>query len=180
MRMQSIKRVLAGMVMAATLAAAPAAIAAVDMFLKLDGIDGESADKAHKGEIDVLAWSWGASANASARGNSAGCVNVQDISFTKFVDKASPKLMEKIATGRVIPKAKLTVRKAGDSASEYIVLEMSNLFVTSISMGGSGGEDRLTENVSMNFASMKFTYTPQDEQGKPGNPVASNIAGTCR
>ncbi|HYZ71955.1 MAG TPA: type VI secretion system tube protein Hcp, partial [Chthoniobacterales bacterium] len=68
---------------------------AVDMFLKINGVDGESKDKAHSKQIDVLAWSWGLSNTGSAHvggGAGSGKVNVQDISITKWVDSASPKL----------------------------------------------------------------------------------------
>src|SRR5262245_21929107 len=101
---------------------------AVDMFLKLDKIDGESADKAHKGEIDVLAWSWGASNSGSAHmggGAGAGKVNVQDISFTKYIDKSSPSLFLSCANGKHIPTATLVVRKAGEKPLEYLKLELT-------------------------------------------------------
>ena len=174
MRVQQIMSVVTGMVMVATLAASPVASAAVDMFMKLDGIPGESTDSVHAGEIDVLAWSWGA-----AKSSKPNCVSVQDISFTHFVDAATPKLIADLGTGQTIPNAKLTVRKAGGTPLEYIVLEMSNVLVSSVSTGGSGGEDRLTENVTLNFATMKFTYTPQLASGLPGTPGVANIAGTC-
>ena len=89
---------------------------AVDMFLKLDGIDGESVDDSHAKEIDILAWSWGMSQSGtfhSGAGGGAGKANFQDISITKYVDKASATLMTKIATGDHVAKARLTVRKAG-------------------------------------------------------------------
>ncbi|HYN78560.1 MAG TPA: type VI secretion system tube protein Hcp, partial [Lamprocystis sp. (in: g-proteobacteria)] len=69
---------------------------AVDMFLKLEGVTGESQDKTHTGEIDVLAWSWGLSQSGTFHtggGGGAGKVNVQDLSFTKYIDKSSPNLM---------------------------------------------------------------------------------------
>ena len=106
--------VVTGMVMVATLAASPVASAAVDMFMKIDQIPGESRDSVHKNEIDVLAWSWGA-----AKPPSKSCVSVQDISFTKYVDAASPKLIAAVGTGQPIPTAKLIVRKAGDIPFEY-------------------------------------------------------------
>ena len=69
---------------------------AVDMFLKLDGVTGESKDKVHSKEIDVLVWSWGMTNDGSAQiggGAGSGKVNVQDIAITKFVDSSSPQLM---------------------------------------------------------------------------------------
>ena len=147
---------------------------AVDMFLKIATVDGESRDSKHSKEIDVLAWSWGMSNSGSAHvggGAGAGKVNVQDVSFTKYVDSASPKLMKACADGSHFADALLTVRKAGGTPVEYIKIKMSEVFVTAVSTGGSGGEDRLTENVSLNFAKVNVDYTPQDEKGKPGTAI---------
>src|SRR5437763_13199723 len=119
---------------------------AVDMFLKIDGVDGESKDKKNSKQIDVLAWSWGMSNSGSAHvggGAGAGKVNVQDVSVTKYVDSSSPKLMLACCNGTHYANALLTVRKAGgDSPVEYIKIKMEEVFITSVSTGGSGGEDR--------------------------------------
>lgn len=141
---------------------------AVDMFIKIAGIDGESKDKAHANEIDVLAWSWGMSQSGTFHvggGGGAGKVNVQDLSLTKWVDAASPTLMLKCSNGEHIDDAVLVVRKAGKEALEYIKITMTKVMVTSLSTGGSGGEDRLTENVTLNFAHVKVEYVPQDDKG---------------
>jgi len=141
---------------------------AVDMFLKIEGVDGESADKAHAKEIDVLAFSWGMSQSGSmhiAGGGGTGKVNVQDMSITKYLDKASTVLMQKCCTGKHFPKATLTCRKAGDKPVEYFIVTMEEVLVTSISEGGSGGEDAQTENISLNFAKVKVKYTPQKADG---------------
>jgi type VI secretion system secreted protein Hcp len=144
---------------------------AVDMFLNLgDTIKGETQDKTQKaaGDIDVLAWSWGASNSGSFHaggGGGAGKANFQDISITKYLDKASPALLIALAKGSHIPVAKLLVRKAGDGQQKYLELTMTKVLVTSVSTGGSGGEDRLTENVSLNFAEVKFEYFLQNEKG---------------
>lgn len=144
---------------------------AVDMFLLLDGIKGESADKTHKGEIDVLAWSWGLSNSGSfhqGEGGGAGKANFQDISVTKYVDKATADLLYASASGKHVAKAKLTVRKAGENPLEYLTFEFENILVSSVSTGGSGGEDRLTENVSLNFAKIKMKYWTQGAKGAKG------------
>ncbi|MBL0419613.1 type VI secretion system tube protein Hcp [Ramlibacter sp. AW1] len=142
---------------------------AVDMFLKIEGIEGESADKDHSKSIDVLAWSWGLSNSGSAHvggGSGAGKVNVQDLSFTKYIDKASTALMLHASNGKHVDKATLTVRKAGgDKPVEYLKIIMEQVMVTSLSTGGSGGEDRLTENVTLNFAKVKVEYNPQSKAG---------------
>lgn len=144
---------------------------AVDMFLKLEGITGEAQDDKHKEEIDVLAWSWGASQSGTTHtggGSGAGKVSVQDISVTKYVDQASPTLLKFCATGKHISKGKLTVRKAGENPLEYIKIEIKDIIVTHVSTGGSGGEDRLTENVTLNFREFKYIYTTQDKGGGSG------------
>jgi type VI secretion system secreted protein Hcp len=149
---------------------------AVDMFMKFDGdmYKGESRDKTHGGEIDVLAWSWGMSNSGTAHvggGAGAGKANVQDLSFTKYVDASSAALMLACCVGTHIPTATLVVRKAGTTPVEYIVITLTECLITAVSTGGSGGEDRLTENVTVNFAKAKFSYTEQDATGKPKTPA---------
>ena len=148
---------------------------AVDMFIKIADIEGEAKDKKHAKEIDVLAWSWGASQSGSFHsggGGGAGKANFQDISFTKYVDTSTTKLMKAVAAGDHIKDAKLTVRKAGgDNPIEYLIITMTDVMVTSYSTGGSGGEDRLTENVTLNFAKVETEYTPQDAKGGAGSPL---------
>ena len=98
---------------------------AVDMFIKIKGIDGESMDDKHKKEIDVLAWSWGASQSGSAHmggGAGAGKVNVQDLSFTKYIDSASHALLLACCNGEHLGEAVFVVRKAGKDPLEYIKL----------------------------------------------------------
>jgi type VI secretion system secreted protein Hcp len=144
---------------------------AVDMFIKIGKLEGESKDSKHGKEIDVLAWSWGASNSGSAHvggGMGAGKVNVQDLSFTKYIDKSSPDLMLFCCNGKHIPEAKLVVRKAGETPLDYLTITMNDLIVTSVSTGGSGGEDRLTENVTLNFAKVKVNYVEQTEKGSAG------------
>lgn len=144
---------------------------AVDMFLKLDGIKGESVDSKHKDEIAVLAWSWGMSNSGSAHlggGAGSGKVNVQDLSLTKYIDVSSPDLMLSSCNGKHIAKAQLTVRKAGENALEYLIIKLEDILVASVSTGGSGGEDRLTENITLNFAKVDVEYTQQDAKGGAG------------
>jgi type VI secretion system secreted protein Hcp len=161
---------------------------AVDMFLNLGAtIKGETKDSAQKaaGDIDVLAWSWGASNSGSFHtggGGGAGKANFQDISVTKYLDKASPALLIALAKGSHITTATLLVRKAGEGQQKYLEITMNKVLVTSVSTGGSGGEDRLTENVTLNFAEVKFEYFLQTEKGVTASggvfnwDIAANIA----
>ncbi len=143
---------------------------AVDMFLKLDDIKGESLDKVHKDQIDVLSWSWGMSNSGTTHmggGGGSGKCNVQDLSVTKYVDAASHALLLACSNGHHHKQANLYVRKAGgkNAPVEYIKIEMKEVMIVSVSTGGSGGEDRLTENVTLNFAHVKYEYTPQKADG---------------
>ena len=144
---------------------------AVDIFLKIDGIKGESKDSKHKDEIDVLSWSWGVSQSGTAHmggGAGAGKVNVQDLSFTHYVDKSSTALLLHCFNGKHIKKAKLTVRKAGEKPLEYMTIEMEDLLVSHVSESGSGGGDRLIESVGLNFAKVKAEYQEQKADGFGG------------
>jgi type VI secretion system secreted protein Hcp len=143
---------------------------ATDMTIKIDGIKGESKLKDHTDEIDLLAWSWGQSQSGTfggGGGGGAGKVTAQDLSLQKYVDKSSPELLLACANGKHIKDAVLTVRKAGEKPLEYITITVEKILVTSISTGGSGGEDRLTESVTLNFAKMKIEYQEQDDTGSP-------------
>jgi len=146
-----------------------------DAFLKIKGVDGESADAKHKKEIDVLSWSWGISNSASAHvggGAGSGKANVHDISVTKWVDAASTPLMLACASGKHFDEALLTVRKAGgDNPVEYLKIKMQTVFISSVQHGGSTGDDRHSENVTLNFAKVNVDYTPQDEKGAAGTAI---------
>ena len=165
---------------------------AVDMFLKLGDIAGDSADavkappskKEHKGEIDVLAWSWGMSQSASTHfgaGGGTGKVNVQDLSITKRIDKSSPNLVKFCCQGKHFPEATLTVRKAGELPVEYYVIKMKDIIISSVQTGGSGGGDQLTEQLSLNFAEFEVIFTEQDQKGNATTsiPGGFNIAGNA-
>lgn len=151
---------------------------AVDMFLVIEGeISGETQDSVYgpKKGMDILAWSWGMSQSGSFHtggGGGAGKASFQDISVTKWVDKASPVLMLYCANGDHFESAKLVVRKAGKTPLEYIIIDMKQVLITSVSTGGSGGEDRLTENISLNFAEVAVTYTEQKADGTAGDKPA--------
>jgi type VI secretion system secreted protein Hcp len=138
------------------------------MFVDMGSIKGESRDKENKDKIDILAWSWGMSQSGTTHtggGGGAGKANFQDLSFTKYIDSSSNALMNALAQGKHLEKVELLVRKAGEGQQKYLGITMEEVLVTSISTGGSGGEDRLTENVTLNFGKVSFAYTPQDSKG---------------
>ncbi len=144
---------------------------AVDMFLKLEPIKGESQDDKHKDEIDILNWTWGMSQSGTTHtgtGSGGGKVSVQDLTFTHWVDKASADLYQCCCTGKHIQEGTLVCRKAGGKPLDYIIIKMNDILVTHVSTGGSHGEDRLTENVTLNFAKFKLEYVQQLANGAAG------------
>jgi len=157
---------------------------AVDMFLKIDDIKGESIDAKHADWIDVLSWSWGMTQSGTtltSQGGGAGQVNVQDLTFTKYVDTSSPNLLKFCCMGKHFKEAKLTVRKAGGTPLEYLKITMHDLLVSAYTTGGSGGQDRVTENVTLNFAQFNVEYTPQKTDGSGGATISQkwNIPKNC-
>lgn len=150
-------------------------MAAVDYFLKLDGVEGESTDAKHKNEIEVESWSWGATNSGSSHqpgaGSGAGKVTMQDFHFVMKVNKATPKLMLACATGQHIKKAVLSARKAGGEQQDYLIVTMSDLLCSSYNTGGSAGDVIPVDQVSLNFSKIEYEYKPQDATGKVGSPV---------
>ena len=160
---------------------------AVDQFLVIEGVKGETTDSVYKKKngIDVLAWSWGMSQSGSfhhGSGGGAGKASFQDISVTKYVDSSSPNLMLFCANGKHYASAEMIIRKAGEDAQEYLKIKFTDVLVTSISTGGSGGEDRLTENVTLNFAKVEYNYRAQKQDGTLDTaiPFKWDIAGNVK
>ncbi|WP_157314518.1 type VI secretion system tube protein Hcp [Chitinibacter sp. GC72] len=139
-----------------------------DMFLKIDGIEGESLDSTHTNEIELLTLDWGMSQGASMHagtGGGAGKVSVDDLVFTHSVDKASPILMQVCMSGKHIPKAVLTVRKAGEKPLEFYKVTMTDVMVTNVQPSGSNNGGGLIETVGLAFSKVKIEYQPQGADG---------------
>jgi type VI secretion system secreted protein Hcp len=150
---------------------------AFDAFLKIEGIDGESTDQQHKGEIDVFSWSWGATqaiAAGTGGGGTAGKVSMQDFHFTTRVNKASPVLFASCASGKHIDTATLSVRKAGDRSYDYIKITLSDVLVSGYLPAGAP-DDAASEEVSLNFAKIEFEYVPQNADGSVASSVKSSF-----
>ena len=144
-------------------------MAAVDYFIKFDGIKGESADAKHKDEVDIESWSWGetrAGAAGSGSGRGAGKVSMQDFHFVMRLNKATPALMKACATGEHIKTATLTSRKSGKQQQEYLIIKLHDVLVSSYQTGGSEGGDILPiDQVSFNFSKIEFEYKAQKPDG---------------
>ena len=157
---------------------------AVDMFLKLDGIKGESGDHKHKDESHIESFSWGMSqggGHATGGGGGTGKVHVHDISITKFVDKSTPALMLACCGGKHIPNGLITVRKAGEKPVEYLKIKLVDILISGVQEAGHGS-DLLTENVTLNFAKFHLEYTEQapDGTGKPGGEMGWDVKANIK
>jgi len=150
-------------------------MALVDYFLKIEGIDGESADHKHKGSIDIESWSWGETQSGTfghSGGGGAGKVSMQDFHFVAKSSKASPKLMLACADGEHIKKAVLTCRKAGKDQQEYLKITLSDVLVSSYQTGGTASSNILpVDQFSLNFAKMEKEYKEQKSDGTLGGTV---------
>ena len=149
-------------------------MAAVDYFIKFDGIKGESADAKHKDEIDVESWSWGETHAGRARGGGggAGKVSMQDFQFVTRLNRASPGLMKACATGEHIKEATLSARKAGKGQQDYLTFKFHDVLISSFQTGGSESASiNPTDQVSFNFQKVEMEYKPQKPDGSFGAAV---------
>jgi type VI secretion system secreted protein Hcp len=149
---------------------------AVDYFLKIDTIEGESDDAAHRGEIEIESWSFGESQSGSSmygKGSGTGRVSMQDFQFTKRADKASPKLMLYCCNGQHVENALLTARKAGTGPQEYFRVHFKNIIISSYQTTGSASTDIVPrEQIAFNFGQVQLEYRIQDPQtGQLGGPI---------
>jgi type VI secretion system secreted protein Hcp len=143
---------------------------ALDMFLELDGVEGESKDTEFAGKIDILSFSVGASnvgAGHYGGGSGASKGQMRDISIGKRVDQSSATLYGFCFLGKHIAKGALHVRKAaGESPLEYLKYEMDEVFITNISTSDNAAGGIANESVSLNFSKIKMTYQMQKDTGE--------------
>jgi type VI secretion system secreted protein Hcp len=147
--------------------------ASVDYFLKIDGIEGESTDNRHTGQIEIESFSWGASqtgSSASGGGGGVGKANVQHLHFVTKMSKASPKLFLACATGEHIKEAVLVGVKEGKDRQEFFKVTLTDVLVSSFQQGGMSG-DIPTDQFSLNFAKIEYEYRPQKADGSLDAPV---------
>ncbi len=134
-------------------------------YIKFDGIEGESAVTSHKGWSDILSFSQGLHRSKPGRGISGatrrrGSVSFGDLVVVKELDKASPKLAESVATGRVFPRVALEMTARTDAGeTTYYRYELINVQVTSYQIGTDNTDLLPVENFSLNFEEIKVTYT---------------------
>jgi type VI secretion system secreted protein Hcp len=148
---------------------------AIDVYLQIEGIKGESQDDKHKDWIEVTGIHWGIhqprSASAStAGGHTAERVEMSDISFSKLADLSSPILAQTCAAGKTIPKAKFEFFRADGNGTrvKYFEMVLTNVLVGMVKPHLGGSESYLTETVSLKFSKINFSYTQQKIGGGAG------------
>ena len=155
---------------------------AFDMFIKIDGVDGESTDAKHKGWIEVQSFQHGVSqppGGAAGGARSAGRANHQDFTVVKALDKASPKLLLSCCSGKHIPTVTVEFfRPVGDKGEKqkFMQYKLSDVIVASVKPQGvaGGSPDRPTEEVSFNYGKIEWTYTGYETNGVPTGDVRAN------
>ena len=148
-------------------------MAAVAYFLKIDGIQGESKDAKHPGEIELESFSWGETEVVGAGGGGdggAGKVQIEDLHVVMKESKASPQLFLACASGQHLKSAVLTGRRNGKAPVEFLQITLTDVVVTGYRTGG-GTDAAPDDQVSLNFAKIQFAFTPQKPDGSPDVPV---------
>lgn len=144
---------------------------AIDIFLKIDGIAGESKDAHHKNWIDVRNVNWAATQPAtltSGGGGGAGKVNFHDLKVTAAIDKSAPTILKHSANGRHIPKLEVSICKAGGEQVEYSRITLEDVIVTAVEFVGSQENEVLMVNYSFQAVKVKKQYWEQTERGGKG------------
>lgn len=139
---------------------------AVDYFLKLDQIQGESKVEGHQNEIQIMSWSWGASQVSSVSGSGgsgAGKANLSEFTVMADFDKATPKFFKTICAGTHIKTGTMSAIKAGANNKPYLKVDFKELFVTSLQISASS--EIPTVSVSFSYNEIKIDYSEQNEQG---------------
>ena len=144
-----------------------------DYHIKFDGVDGEATHKDHKGEIEILSWSWGVSQHSgstSGGGSGKGKAVPGDFSFVHLYDKASTVLAKHCVAGKHFKDAKLTARKAGEGQKAFLVITMKEVFITAVSPS-AGSAGNIEEEVRCTYKDIEFAYKAQDDKGGLGGEV---------
>lgn len=148
---------------------------AIEIFLKLGSIKGESVVKGFEDQIQIDSVSWSGSNAGSmheASGGGTGKVSIMDCSLTHKVDAATPNIYLNCCNGTHIDAVVLSFRKTGGDPLVYLKVEFKEVVISSFSWGGSEGADALMETFSLNFSQAKVTYQPQDNKGaKKGGEI---------
>jgi type VI secretion system secreted protein Hcp len=135
----------------------------MDAFVKIKNIPGESSEANHKEWIEVLSYSFGVSNSSSPHsavgGGTTERANFQDISLTKFLDKASPKLLGASASGLHLEEVLIEFMKGvGEKSEKALEIKLEDVIISSYQLGGSRGDGLPTDSFSLSYGKIKQTY----------------------
>jgi type VI secretion system secreted protein Hcp len=145
----------------------------VRAFLKIEGIQGESTNAKHAGEMDVAAFKLGvlqSVVSGAGGGGGAGKATFAPIIIYKGIDKASPLLFLSCATGQHRPEAVLTLT---DHGKETFKVRLIDVLITACDMNSNNLENSELplETVSLTYTKIEITYIPITSKGIPGTPI---------
>ena len=150
-------------------------MAAVDYFLKIDGIEGESQDAQHTGEVVVESFGWGETQSgsfAAGGGGGAGKVSMQDFHFVTRMSKASPKLFLACASGQHLKSAVLTGRRGGKEQAEFLKWAFTDVLITSYQTAGGTDDGAVPmDSVSLGFSRIEVEFQERRPDGSSAGPV---------
>jgi type VI secretion system secreted protein Hcp len=145
-------------------------------FLQIDGIKGESADKTHKEQIDILSFSFGVTNSGTfsgGGGGGAGKASFSSFKFNKLYDASSPPLFTATATGKHIETATFAFRRSGgDSPGDFLTVKLTDVLVTGYQQGGTK-EPPLLEGVELDASKIAIEYKPQKQDGSFGPAITA-------
>ncbi|CAN0627435.1 Protein hcp1 [Burkholderia multivorans] len=147
-----------------------------DMFIKIDGITGESQDEFHPDEIQIESWRWKMaqqSSMLSGSGGGASKATINDLEFVHQIDRASPNLMRYCLTAKHIPKVVLTTRKSGGKPLDFLKITMEDVIITEVMPMVS--TNSCYEHVSLSFARVKQEYKLQSSLGVGAGTVTASF-----
>lgn len=145
-----------------------------DLYVRIDGISGESKDSKHSGWIDALTIGYGVSQSFSGftgGGGGVGKANFDSLTFTHYLDKSTPNLMQFCAAGKHIPNVEVSCCKVGDGSQEYVRITLNECLITSAGPRGASSDIRLKESVSIAYAKIKVEVKEQKPDGSMGPAV---------
>ncbi|WP_306716077.1 Hcp family type VI secretion system effector [Burkholderia dolosa] len=149
---------------------------AQDIFLRLTGIAGESTDRVHSNEIEVLTWDWSASQQSTMHMGSGGGADrctVDDLTFEHYIDRATPNLLQYCVTGKHIGSAVLVMRKAGGTPLEYLTITLEDVLVTKVKQVGNVTMRAPREEIRLSFARVRQEYVIQNAGGGSAGAVSA-------
>jgi len=148
---------------------------AIDIFLKIDGIDGESTDDAHRNWIELLSYDHGLAQSiihdVGGGGNAAGRANFQDFSVAKELDRTTPELNSYCASGKQISKIEVELVSVTDDRPTFMKYTLENCLISQVQINGSSGDNKPTEEAAFAYQKISWEYTEIDPRGAPGDVI---------